>query len=101
MFAAARLLHIKDLKVLIFFLSAFSIDMQVLTDLKRFLHGRGACPSPSHRAHERSRGTGPRATGPERVFLLRRSGLGEPELQTRGLQIVKIVKIVKILLISC
>ena len=33
--AAARLLSIKDLKDLIFFLSAFSIDMQVLTDLKR------------------------------------------------------------------
>ena len=33
--AALRLLHIKDLKALRFFLSAFFIDMQVLTDLKR------------------------------------------------------------------
>ena len=32
---AVRLLSIKDLKVLSFFLSAFSIDMQVLKDLKR------------------------------------------------------------------
>ena len=31
---------------------------------------------------ERSRGTGPRATGPERVLLsMRRSGAGDPELQ--------------------
>ena len=39
------------------------------------------CPSLSHRVHERSRGTGPRATGRERVFFLRRSGSGDPELQ--------------------
>ena len=32
---AVRLLSIKDLRVLSFFLSAFSIDMQVLKDLKR------------------------------------------------------------------
>ena len=50
--AAVRLLDIKDLKALGFFLSAFSIDMQVLKDLKRcfsrarvFLSvGRGPVP---------------------------------------------------------
>ena len=77
--AAVRLLSIKDLKALRFFLSAFSIDMQVLTDLKSFFTGAcfplrraRACPLPSHRAHERSRGTGPRATGQAGVLLLRR-----------------------------
>ena len=41
-----------------------------------------ACPSPSHRVREGSRGTGPRAKGQAGVFLLRRSGSGDPELQT-------------------
>ena len=35
--AAVHLLHIKDLKDLIFFCWHFSIDMQVLTDLKSVL----------------------------------------------------------------
>ena len=52
--AAMQLLYIKDLKDLSVFWSAFSIDMQVLTDLKRVFHGcalsksrAGACLSPS------------------------------------------------------
>ena len=35
---ALRLLSIKDLKDLSVFLSAVTIDMQVLKDLKRFFH---------------------------------------------------------------
>ena len=48
------MLHIKDLKDLRFFALHRSIDMQVLKDLKRCF------------SRVRSRGTGPRATGPER-----------------------------------
>ena len=79
---------------------------------KRAVYRRArACPSPcldragngvSLRAFfaqiERSRGTGPRATGPEGVFLsMRRSGSGDPELQSPA-PILKIVIILKILL---
>ena len=45
--AAVHLLSIKDLKDLRFFLSAFSIDMQVLKDLKRCFylsHSLGGAP---------------------------------------------------------
>ena len=97
--AAVRLLHIKDLKDLSVFSPGGSIDMQVLKDLKRVFRGcvfslrrARACPSPSYRVHERSRGTGPRATGLGRVFLLICSGSGEPELQTCDLQILQILK---------
>ena len=49
-------------------------------------------------SRERSRGTGPRATGPEGVLLaMRRSGSGDPELQFPAI-IVLIVEIVIILL---
>ena len=52
---ALRLLPIKDLKDLrVFFGPADTIDMQDLKDLKRCF------------SRERSRGTGPRATGQER-----------------------------------
>ena len=90
MFPSARLLHIKDLKALSFFCRRDTIDMQVLTDLKRrfsrvrvFLSvGRG--PVPRHASIrtgnglgrrsvfariERSRGTGPRPTVGEAVSL--------------------------------
>ena len=69
--AALRLLSIKDLKDLSVFFVGDAIDMQVLKDLKRCF------------SRERSRGTGPRATGPEGVLLaMRRSGAGAPELQS-------------------
>ena len=62
---------IKDLKDLSVFLSADTIDMQVLKDLKRCF------------SRVRSRGTGPRATGQGWVILsMRRSGAGDPELQS-------------------
>ena len=45
---------------------------------------------------ERSRGTGPRATGQgEVLFTMRRSGAGAPELQSPALIIWLIVEIVK------
>ena len=97
-----RCLYIKVLQTFRLREARFSIDMQVLKDLKKcfsrvrvFLTvGRG--PVPRHASIrtgnglgwrsvfaqvERSRGTGPRATGPVRVFRLIRSGSGEPELQ--------------------
>ena len=74
--AAVWLLSIKDLKDLIFFLLAFFYRHAGPNGPEeRFfavacfpLRRARACFSPSHRAHERSRGTGPRATGPGRVF---------------------------------
>ena len=72
-----------------FFSFGGAIDMQVLTDLKRcFLR---VC----------SRGTGPRATGSEGVlFAMRRSGSGDPKLQSPAPIILLIVIILQILLIS-
>ena len=67
--AAMRLLQIKDLKDLAFLGVEDTIDMQDLTDLKRCF------------SHERSRGTGHRATVGEAAALLTRSGSGDPELQ--------------------
>ena len=55
--AAMQLLPIKDLKDLSIFLVGGTIDMQVLKDLKRRF------------SRERSRGTGPRATVGEAVFV--------------------------------
>ena len=43
-----------------------------------------ACPSPCHRVHEHSRGTGPRATVDEASARLTRSGSGDPELRSLG-----------------
>ena len=72
---AVRLLSIKDLKALSFFCRHFSIDMQVLKDLKRCFHkgvlskNRAGVSLAMFQSTTGLRGTGPRATGPERVFL--------------------------------
>ena len=92
MFAAAmHLLPIKDLKDLKALLCRrFSIDMQVLTDLKRcfsrarvFLTvGRGPVP-------RQALGTRALITSVvQERLLLRRSGSGDPELQTRGMRTI-------------
>ena len=96
--AAVHVLQIKDLKDLSVFWIGVSIDMQDLKDLKRhsFTVGRG--PVPRHASVGtrnglgrcavftrvvRSRGTGPRATGPEGVLSpCAVSGAGAPELQS-------------------
>ena len=50
---------------------------------KRAVYRRArACPSPCYRVHERSRGTGPRATVDEAAARLTRSGAGAPELRS-------------------
>ena len=59
--ATMRVLQIKDLKDLSGFFGRGYYRHAGPTDLKR-------CPSPCHRVNERSRGTGPRATGQERVL---------------------------------
>ena len=67
------------------------LDIKDLKDFSVFFWGRGyyrhAGPKGPEEAFfaqvERSRGTGPRATGPEGVLLaMRRSGSGDPELQS-------------------
>ena len=93
--AAVHLLQIKDLKDLRPLLCRRgTIDMQVLKDLKRCFHGRGPVPRQASIAmgnglagvcfSRRSAiaGDRPPPYGPGKVFLLRRSGSGEPELQS-------------------
>ena len=106
-------------------LAPFGIRRSRTTDVRPWLAfgfraGRGIAGET--RSHARVACEGLRATGPERVFLLRRSGSGDPELQTgvrfsrrssdRGGQapalrwmgpppiILLIVKILQILLLS-
>ena len=61
--AAVQLLPIKDLKDLRVFFVGVTIDMQDLKDLKRYF------------SRERSRGTGPRATGKNGVRYRRARAL--------------------------
>ena len=72
--AAMRMLYIKDLKALRALLCRrFSIDMQVLKDLKRGFSQARAFPKLGKGqalAIVASRGTGPRATGQERGLSL-------------------------------
>ena len=70
LFAVMHLLPIKDLK-----------DLSVFLVRGYYRHAGPKGPEEVF-SRERSRGTGPRATGQKRVLLMRRSESGEPEQQS-------------------